>query len=478
MAITDKPNTTGGQGGSSSQEHGAGVGIMAEQMMQETAGKAIPAGYKQTEVGVIPEDWQLSDIRAISSIPMQNGLFFEPKRKGVGVPLINVADMYASAPINVERLGLFNATLNEINVFRALPGDLFFTRSSVVPSGIAYCNVYVSNHESVVFDSHLIRVRAKQDIIYPKFLYLNCISKHARASLIAEAKTATMTTIDQGAINRCPVLIPPKKEQVAIVTVLSDSDALIGALEQLIAKKQAIKSATMQQLLTGRTRLPAFALRPDGTQKGYKPSELGDIPEDWVVCFLADIANLKNGYAFKSADYCSHGKYCIVTIACVQNGYMNISDSNKLNKLPFDIQSHQILTRGSLLISMTGNVGRVAKVECDDLLLNQRVGLVESKSIDRDFLFYLLRNPTFLADMEEKAVGGAQGNIGKDDILSYSLIKPVCNKEQTAIATILSDMDNELQALTQKLEKARALKQGMMQQLLTGKIRLPLAAGA
>jgi len=157
---------------------------------------------------------------------------------------------------------------------------------------------------------------------------------------------------------------------------------------------------------------------------------------------------------------------------------MNISDSNKLNKLPFDIQSHQILTRGSLLISMTGNVGRVAKVECDDLLLNQRVGLVESKSIDRDFLFYLLRNPTFLADMEEKAVGGAQGNIGKDDILSYSLIKPVCNKEQTAIATILSDMDNELQALTQKLEKARALKQGMMQQLLTGKIRLPLAAGA
>ena len=76
---------------------------------------------------------------------------------------------------------------------------------------------------------------------------------------------------------------PPKQEQTAIANVLSDSDALIDALEQLIAKKQAIKSATMQQLLTGRTRLPAFALRPDGTPKGHKPSELGDIPEDWEI---------------------------------------------------------------------------------------------------------------------------------------------------------------------------------------------------
>ena len=331
------------------------------------------------------------------------------------------------------------------------------------------------NKEGLIANN-LFRLLPKVDL-HEGFYFYYLGFRHA--DILDVSGSSTMPAINFSTISKFKIVKPSSvKEQTAIASVLSDSDALIDALEQLIAKKQAVKSATMQQLLTGRTRLPAFALRPDGTPKGYKPSELGEIPEDWEVCFLADIANLKNGYAFKSADYCSHGKYCIVTIACVQNGYMNISDSNKLNKLPFDIQSHQILTRGSLLISMTGNVGRVAKVECDDLLLNQRVGLVESKSIDRDFLFYLLRNPTFLADMEEKAVGGAQGNIGKDDILSYSLIKPVCNKEQIAIATILSDMDNELQALTQKLEKARALKQGMMQQLLTGKIRLPLTAGA
>ncbi|WP_368199030.1 restriction endonuclease subunit S [Aeromonas sp. R7-4] len=431
---------------------------MAEQMMQETAVKAIPAGYKQTEVGVIPEDWQLSDIRAISSIPMQNGLFFEPKRKGVGVPLINVADMYASAPINVERLGLFNATLNEINVFRALPGDLFFTRSSVVPSGIAYCNVYVSNYESVVFDSHLIRVRAKQDIIYPKFLYLNCISKHARASLIAEAKTATMTTIDQGAINRCPVIIPPKKEQIAIVTVLSDSDALIDALEQLIAKKQAIKSATMQQLLTGRTRLPAFALRPDGTPKGYKPSELGDIPEDWEVVSLGDICGLYqpvtiSGSQLKESGYPVYGA----------NGLIGFYEK-------YNHEASQVIVtcRGSTCGTVNYTVakswitGNAMVVDVD-----------KNKNLDKNFTYYMLSHQ----DLTVCVTGSGQPQIVRSPLAAFKVVLPEI-EEQTAIATILSDMDNEQQALTQKLDKARALKQGMMQQLLTGKIRLPLAAGA
>ncbi len=457
MAITDKQITAGGQGGSSSQEHGAGVGIMAEQMMQETAVKAIPAGYKQTEVGVIPEDWQLSDIRAISSIPMQNGLFFEPKRKGVGVPLINVADMYASAPINVERLGLFNATLNEINVFRALPGDLFFTRSSVVPSGIAYCNVYVSNYESVVFDSHLIRVRAKQDIIYPKFLYLNCISKHARASLIAEAKTATMTTIDQGAINRCPVIIPPKKEQIAIVTVLSDSDALIDALEQLIAKKQAIKSATMQQLLTGRTRLPAFALRPDGTPKGYKPSELGDIPEDWEVNPLGDLCSLKSGLGITSKDIDDSSAY-----RCFGgNGLRGYTQ-----KYTHDGNYVLIGRQGALCGNIQYVSGRFFASE------HALVATLSKFSNAMWLAVYLER-----MNLNQYSESSAQPGLSAEKLRILKLITPT-NEEQTAIATILSDMDNELQALSQKLEKARALKQGMMQQLLTGKIRLPLAAGA
>ncbi|MGS3152822.1 restriction endonuclease subunit S [Aeromonas sanarellii] len=449
MTITDKQITAGGQGGSSSQEHGAGVGIMAEQMMQETAVKAIPAGYKQTEVGVIPEDWQLSDIRAISSIPMQNGLFFEPKRKGVGVPLINVADMYASAPINVERLGLFNATLNEINVFRALPGDLFFTRSSVVPSGIAYCNVYVSNYESVVFDSHLIRVRAKQDIIYPKFLYLNCISKHARASLIAEAKTATMTTIDQGAINRCPVIIPPKKEQIAIVTVLSDSDALIDALEQLIAKKQAIKSATMQQLLTGRTRLPAFALRPDGTPKGYKPSELGDIPEDWEVAPFGNTLAIRHGKNQKAVEN-PNGTIPIFATG----GQIGWADQYLWNK-------------PSVLIGRKGTIDKPRYSDKPFWTVDTLFYSEIKDCVDPKFIFYKFCMIDWMQYNEASGVPSLNACTIERVLASLPL-----KEEQTAVAKILSDMDTEIQVLEQRLGKTRQIKQGMMQELLTGKTRL------
>jgi type I restriction enzyme S subunit len=193
----------------------SGVAEVSSTYLAEMASNSIPVGYKQTEVGVIPEDWQLSNIRDVSAIPMQNGLFYEPKRKGKGVPLINVGDMYTAAPVDVDSLELFNATAGEIKVFRVVRGDLFFTRSSVVPSGIAYCNIFDSEREDVVFDSHLIRVRPNTEILEPRYLYLNCIAKHCRTALIAEAKTATMTTIDQGAINRCPVLVPPKKERVS-----------------------------------------------------------------------------------------------------------------------------------------------------------------------------------------------------------------------------------------------------------------------
>ncbi len=214
-----------------------------------------PKGFKQTELCWIPEDWELTNIRDISLVPSQNGLFYEPIRKGSGVPLINVGDMYKSAPIDVDQLELFNATPSEVAVFQVTAGDLLFTRSSIVPSGIAYCNIFESERDDVVFDSHLIKVRPNRKIINPRFLYLNCISKHARTSLIAEAKSAIMTTIDQSAINRCPVLLPSKPEQTAIATIFSDMDAEIQALQQRLEKTKELKQGMMQQLLTGKVRL-------------------------------------------------------------------------------------------------------------------------------------------------------------------------------------------------------------------------------
>ena len=249
------------------------------------------------------------------------------------------------------------------------------------------------------------------------------------------------------------IYVPPVHEQRAIATALSDVDALITGLERLIAKKRDIKQATMQQLLTGQTRLPGFS-------------------GDWEVKRLKELASLKNGYIFRSETYTSTGAYKVITIANVQDGRMVIEGCNTVSAPPIDIQSHQRLAIGDILISMTGNVGRVCRVTESDCLLNQRVGTLVPTAVQRDFLFVLLRQPAFISSMIGAAKGGAQPNLSASDINEHAFLIPKEQAEQAAIATVLSDMDADLYAIEARFTKTRAIKQGMMQELLTGRTRL------
>jgi type I restriction enzyme S subunit len=254
-------------------------------------------------------------------------------------------------------------------------------------------------------------------------------------------------------VQKLQLALPSLSEQRAIAGALSDVDALIGALDQLIAKKRDLKQAAMQHLLTGQKRLPGFH-------------------GEWEVKRLGDVAELKNGYAFKSATYTDSGEFKIITIANVQDGCMDNTECSKISSFPIDIQTHHKLRRGDILISMTGNVGRVCRVNEDNCLLNQRVGKLVSTGVDGGLLFFLLSQRPFLVAMMGKAKGGAQGNLSVTDITEYQFHIPSDPSEQTAIAEVLSDMDAELAALTQRRDKTRALKQGMMQELLTGRTRL------
>jgi type I restriction enzyme S subunit len=206
---------------------------------------------------------------------------------------------------------------------------------------------------------------------------------------------------------------------------------------------------------------------------GYKLTEVGVIPEEWEVKQLGDIAQLKNGFSFRSSTYTPLGQFKVVTIASVQDGYMNATECNKVAALPRELQAHHRLRRGDVLISMTGNVGRVCRVTEDDCLLNQRVGKLVPSGIEDNLLFVLLGQRAFLAAMSGKAKGGAQGNLSKSDITEYRFPVPPTLPEQHAIARALSDVDALLGALERLIAKKRDLKQAAMQQLLTGQTRLP-----
>ena len=197
----------------------------------------------------------------------------------------------------------------------------------------------------------------------------------------------------------------------------------------------------------------------------FKMTELGPIPKDWEVKRLGEVCALCNGYAFKSSSYINNGKYTVITIANVQDGIFSIDAANAVTNLPRDIQRHQILEDGDILVSMTGNVGRTCRVSRKNCLLNQRVGKFDSIKIDRSFLYAVVQDKNFISAMVDKGQGGAQANISKHDIEEYLFPLPPL-AEQRRIAEALSDIDELIFALGKLIEKKRNIKTGAMQELL------------
>ncbi len=239
---------------------------MAEQIMQETADKAIPAGYKQTEVGVIPEDWECKHIGELADVvrggsprPAGDARFFN----GNFIPWLTFASL---TNISLEQMYVVDTAtkLTELGSLRSrvLNEDTLIISNSGATLGVAkILKIKCCANDGV---AALVNQRLGNKVFLAH--YINTQTKKLQEKIATGNGQPNLNT---DLIRVIPVPFPREAEQAAIANVLSDTDALIAGLEQLIAKKQAIKTATMQQLLTGRTRLPQFALRSDGTAKGY-----------------------------------------------------------------------------------------------------------------------------------------------------------------------------------------------------------------
>ncbi|MGU5730842.1 restriction endonuclease subunit S [Aeromonas jandaei] len=446
---------------------------MAEQMKQEATGKAIPAGYQQTEVGVIPEDWStelLGNLAEKVMVGIASAATHAYCR--VGIPLIRNQNIKPNK-LDADDLLFINETYeSSFKGKRLKAGDLLTARTGY-PGTTCIVPPEFENAQS--FTTLITRPTNK---INSLFLSIFMNSDVGIDFFDKNQIGGGQKNINAATLKNFIVAFPDSKEQTAIANVLSDSDALFDALEQLIAKKQAIKSATMQQLLTGRTRLPAFALRPDGTPKGYKPSELGEIPEDWEAKKMGGVAQIQRGASPRPID----SPVWFDRNSSV--GWLRISDVTKTVKYLFDttqslsemgVAHSRFVSSDNLVMSICATVGKPI-ITKKDLCIHDGFVVFHGLTVNQDYMYYVLK------DLEDEwgkqGQTGSQMNLNTDLINGTLIALPREIEEQTAIATILSDMDNELQTLTQKLEKARALKQGMMQQLLTGKIRLPLAAGA
>ncbi|MBF3429810.1 restriction endonuclease subunit S [Burkholderia pseudomallei] len=290
--------------------------------------------------------------------------------------------------------------------------------------------------------------------VVPRYLldFLNFNVGYWKTVASSSRKDPNITSND---VRTFPLTLPPLPEQSAIASALSDVDALLSSLDALIAKKRDIKQAAMQQLLTGKARLPGF--------------EGG-----WTVKRLDQLANIRSGGTPSTtvSRFWDGGiPWCTPTdITRLDGGKYLLDTSRQITPEGLSNSSAELIPANSVVMTSRATIGECA-INLKPVTTNQGFkNFVPFEDTDVSFLYYLLQ--TQRQGFIQLCSGSTFLEIGKTQLAAYKVHLPSTKVEQTAIAEVLSDMDAELAALEARRDKTRLLKQGMMQELLTGKTRL------
>ena len=439
-----------------------------QQTQAEAAELLVPLGYKQTEVGVIPDDWEVRTLGQVSEVRMCKRILAGQTGKTGDIPFFKIGT-FGGQPDAYIPLAIYN----EFKAKYSFPkeGDILISAAGTLGKTVVY-----DGKPAYFQDSNIVWLDVDKERILNEYLY-----HYYKVIEWASSEGSTIARLYNGIIRASLISLPPIQEQTAIANALSDVDALLGSLEVLIAKKQAIKTATMQQLLTGRTRLPQFALHEDGTTKGYKTSELGEIPEDWEVSSLRTLLIEPPKYGINAPAVQLKGALPVyIRITDIsEDGYFKPSEKVAVNS---QLSHLYQLNDGDIVLARTGaSVGKSYLYNKEDGTLVY-AGFLIKISLNKErglpnFLFQYFKTEKYWSWVVVNSMRSGQPGINGNEYSNLPVPTPSI-EEQTAIATILSDMDEDIQALERRLAKTRDLKQGMMQQLLTGKVRLPVASAS
>ncbi len=417
-----------------------------------SAQESVRPGYKQTEVGVIPDDWE--QVQFSNMFEFRNGVNAEKDAYGKGTKFINVLEIINKPHLRSYDIpGRVSLTRSDIASYAVRYGDLIFNRTSEKQEEVGLSSVYLDN-DTVVFGGFVIRGRPLVGSIDPVYSGYALRAPAIRAQIIARGQGAIRANVGQADLRNVLAPLPSISEQRDIATALSAVDALIAALDALITKKRYMKQAAMQQLLTGKIRLPGFG----GT---------------WSVARLRDYLKHPATYGIVKA-----GSFQRTGIRMLRGG--DIHDGKIIGDPPFvsfeksNEFARTVLQDGDVVIALVGYPGETAKIP-DWLVganISRAVGLLRPASeLNADFFVFYLNSPTGRREFLKPSAGSAQLVVNLKDLNNLPIPLPPA-PEQIAIATVFSDMDAELEALEAKRDKTRDLKQGMMQELLTGRIRL------
>ena len=445
---------------------------------------------KQTEVGLIPDDWEV--IKFGDKVDIFRG----------------------GSPRPIERYITTNANgINWIKIGDVRPNDKYIrqteekiilegkSRSREVKKGdfilsnsMSFGRPYILNIDGCIHDGWLT-IQNYTECFDKEFLYYLLGSDEVFTQYVQMAAGSSVQNLNKEKVADLQLKVPPLPEQQRIAKALSDVDALISTTEKLIQKKKNIKQGTMQNLLTGKKRLPGFGDKqtdlfvPNGTHTKevkvaspeqirlsakMKQTELREIPEDWEVKRFGDYVYIVRGGSPRPIQN-------FLTTNSDGINWIKIGDVKPEDKyivsteekiIPEGKSRSREVHKGDFILSNSMSFGRPYILQIDGCIHDGWLAIQNYQdTFDTDFLYYLLGSDEIFKQYIEMAAGSSVQNLNKEKVAK--LLVPILNKnEQTAIANVLSSMDKEIETLNTKLEKNRNLKTAMMQQLLTGKIRL------
>ena len=415
----------------------------------------VKKGYKQTEIGMVPGEWSVSDFG--SKVKIYRG----------GSP----------RPIQ-DYLTQAQDGINWIKIGDVREGDKYITSTEekIIPAGVArsrtvhagdfilsnsmsFGRPYILNIDGCIHDGWLT-IQEYEKTFSKNFLYYLLASDSVYQQYISMAAGSSVKNLNKEKVSALVVAYPDIKEQERIADALSDIDSFLTALEKQISKEKAIKQGAMQELLTGKRRLPGFS-------------------GEWRYFNLMKNSKVKariGWQGLKKSEYLDSGYALLVTGTDFDDGRVLWDGCHYVTRSRYEQDRNIQLQNNDILITKDGSLGKAALVQglTKPATLNSGIFVIRplQDAYDPVFVYQILSSFVFKNFLDRLSAGSTIIHLYQKDVGKFEFLLPPTIAEQKAIAEVLSVMDADIAALENKLTKYRQIKQGMMQQLLTGKIRL------
>ena len=407
----------------------------------------VKPGYKQTEVGVIPEKWKDKKLGDVGKVCMCKRIFANQTSNTGEVPFFKIGTFGKEADAYISK-GIYEDYKQRFSYPQK--GDVLISAAGTLGRTIVF-----EGKDAYFQDSNIVWLATDKELLCNEYLY-----HYYKVIKWGASEGSTIARLYNGIICNTHIALPDVEEQKQIVTVLSEIDELISLTEKQISKKKAIKQGAMQELLTGKRRLPGFS-------------------GEWRYFNLMKNSKVKariGWQGLKKSEYLDSGYALLVTGTDFDDGRVLWDGCHYVTRSRYEQDRNIQLQNNDILITKDGSLGKAALVQglTKPATLNSGIFVIRplQDAYDPVFVYQILSSFVFKNFLDRLSAGSTIIHLYQKDVGKFEFLLPPTIAEQKAIAEALSEMDSDIAALENKLTKYRQVKQGMMQQLLTGKIRL------